>query len=65
MKFEELSAAMAEEKVDSIIATGADVVTGVDSSCLMNIQGMLSRRGSTVRAVHIADILAAEGGRSL
>ena len=41
--------------------TGADVVTGVDSSCLMNIQGMLSRRGSKVRAVHIAEILAAQG----
>ena len=60
VKYEELSTAMVEEKVASILATGAEVVTGVDSSCLMNIQGMLSRRGSKVRAVHIAEILAVD-----
>ena len=65
VKHAEISTAMVEEKVESIIASGADVVTGVDSSCLMNIQGMLSRKGSSVVAMHIADILAAEGGRTV
>lgn len=57
VKFDEVSAAMAEEKVESIERSGAQFVTGVDSSCLMQIDGMLRRKGSSVRAVHIADIL--------
>lgn len=52
-----ISTAMAEEKVASILRSGADVVTGVDSSCLMNIAGILKRKGSRVRSMHIADIL--------
>ncbi len=59
VKFADVSSAMAEEKTDSILRTGAGVVTGVDSSCLMQIDGMLRRRGSTVRTMHIADILGA------
>lgn len=57
VKYADVSAAMAEEKVDSIIRSGATVVTGVDSSCLMQIDGMLRRRGSSVRTLHIAEIL--------
>lgn len=60
VKFADVSGAMAEEKTDSIIRSGAEVVTGVDSSCLMQIEGMLRRRGSAVRAMHIADILGGE-----
>jgi L-lactate dehydrogenase complex protein LldE len=60
VKFPELSASMAESKVDNIAAAGVDYVTGVDSSCLMNIEGMLRRKGSPVRALHLADILAGE-----
>jgi L-lactate dehydrogenase complex protein LldE len=60
VKHEALSSAMCESKVASVLRSGASVVTGVDSSCLMNIGGMLRRRGSTVRCLHIADILAAD-----
>ncbi len=61
VKFDEVSAAMAEEKADAIERSGAEVVTGVDSSCLMQIDGMLRRRGSRVRCLHIADILGGDG----
>lgn len=60
VKHAELSTAMLEEKIASIERSGAEVVTGVDSSCLMQIDGMLRRRGLPVRAMHIADILASE-----
>lgn len=63
VKHEGLSAAMAEDKADDIIATGADAVTGVDSSCLMQIGGMLRRKGSAIRTLHVADILAGEDAR--
>jgi len=57
-KYADISAAMAEDKVSNIIASGADTVVGCDMGCLMNIQGMLSRKGSSIKAMHIAQLLA-------
>jgi len=53
-----VSGAMLADKLATIEASGADVVCACDSSCLMHIGGGLRRRGSTVRAVHLAEILA-------
>lgn len=61
VKFDSLSAAMAERKAESVERSGADFVTGVDSSCLMQIDGMLRRRNSNIRALHIAEILGELG----
>ena len=58
VKYPDISSAILEEKVDNIIATGADAVVGCDISCLMNIQGMLSRRNSQIKIMHIAELLA-------
>ena len=58
VKYSDISAAMAEDKVKNIMASGADTVTGCDMGCLMNIQGMLSRKGSDIKVRHIAQILA-------
>ena len=57
-KYADISAAMAEDKVHNIIASGADTVVGCDMGCLMNIQGMLSRRGADIKVMHIAQLLA-------
>ena len=46
VKFAELSGAMARTKIDAIMRTGADTVVSLDPSCLMQIQGALSRAGS-------------------
>ena len=58
-KYADISAAMVEDKVNNIISSGADTVVGCDMGCLMNIQGMLSRKGSPIKSMHIAQILAA------
>jgi L-lactate dehydrogenase complex protein LldE len=58
VKYADISAALAEDKVNNIIASGADTVVGCDMGCLMNIQGMLSRKGSDIKTLHIAQILA-------
>jgi L-lactate dehydrogenase complex protein LldE len=63
INYPEISTAMVDEKIENILATGADVVTGCDISCLMNIQGRLSRRGENVKVMHIAEILAGTAGR--
>jgi L-lactate dehydrogenase complex protein LldE len=57
-----ISIAMTDEKIDNILTTKADTVTGCDISCLMNIRGRLSRRGENVRVLHIAEILAGTKG---
>ena len=62
MKNSETSAAMVADKVDEIVATGAEVVTAGDWSCLMNIAGALDRRRTGVRAAHLAEILASTRG---
>ncbi|MEX3610446.1 (Fe-S)-binding protein [Rothia sp. LK2588] len=52
------SGAMVADKVANIEKTGASVCTGGDVSCLMNIDGALSRKDSPVATVHFAEILA-------
>lgn len=63
--YPDISTAMVDAKIDTILNTGAEVVTGCDISCLMNIQGRLSRRGEKVRVMHIAEILACQGDTTL
>ena len=58
VKYADISSAMVADKVNNIIASGADTVVGCDMGCLMNIQGMLSRQGSDIKIMHIAQILA-------
>lgn len=57
-KYGDISAAILEDKVRNILESGADTVAGCDMGCLMNIQGMLSRGGHSVRTLHIAQLLA-------
>ena len=55
----DVSTAMLAEKLRRIEETGADVVCACDTSCLLHIGGGLERRGSRVKAVHLAEVLAA------
>lgn len=53
-----VSAAMGTDKADSALTTGAEVLCGADSSCLMHLGGILRRRGDPLRPLHLAEILA-------
>jgi L-lactate dehydrogenase complex protein LldE len=53
-----VSSAMVADKCARVEESGADVCTAVDPSCLLNIGGALSRRGSGVTVRHLAEILA-------
>ncbi len=55
---EPISTAMMDRKLDAIEASGADVLTGCDFSCLMHLEGGLRRRNSGVRVLHLAELLA-------
>lgn len=61
LKNAEVSTAMLADKMASVLATRAEVVTAGDSSCLLHIGGGLSRLRTGVRTVHLAEILAATG----
>lgn len=57
VKFPELSTAMLDHKLSGL-DDRVDVLSAVDSSCLMQLRGRLQRQGSRVRAMHLAEILA-------
>jgi L-lactate dehydrogenase complex protein LldE len=63
VKNADVSAAMLAEKDACVVQTGADVVTALDNSCLMQIYGGLHRSGSPVRTMHLAEILASGDAR--
>jgi len=56
-KFPMISTAMGEVKCDSAAETGAEYMVSNDSSCLMHLQGLLSRQGSPLKTVHLAEVL--------
>ena len=57
-KFPAISAAMGESKAAGAERAEAEFVTSTDPSCLLQIDGILRRRNSSVRAIHLASILA-------
>lgn len=58
MKYPEISVAILDRKIEAIEKAGVDAVISGDASCLMQIGGRLSRKGSSVRTMHLAELLA-------
>ncbi len=54
-----VSRRMGIDKVKRHIATGAQYVTGPDSSCLMHMQGIAEKEHLPIHFIHIAQILTA------
>ena len=51
---------MLNDKLDALKSTGAEILTATDCGCLMHLEGALRRRGSGLRAVHVARVLAGD-----
>jgi len=64
-KFGMISSAMGDTKAGNAAKSGAEYVTSTDPSCLMQIDGILRRRNSPIRTIHIASILARTVPRSV
>jgi L-lactate dehydrogenase complex protein LldE len=58
VKFPMISTAMGETKSASALQTGAEYLVSNDSSCLMHLQGLLSRQNQKLKTVHLAEVLA-------
>jgi L-lactate dehydrogenase complex protein LldE len=53
---------MGRDKTRHVEESGAAVLVASDSSCLMHIGGLMSREGSPVRVMHLAEVLAMDDG---
>jgi L-lactate dehydrogenase complex protein LldE len=58
VKFEPISIAMAEQKVENALATKAEYLISTDLSCLMHLEGYIKNKGYSLKSMHIADVLA-------
>jgi L-lactate dehydrogenase complex protein LldE len=58
VKFEPIAVAMAEQKVDNAVATGADYLISTDLSCLMHLDGYIQKFKRPIRTMHLVDVLA-------
>ena len=58
VKFEAISVAMADQKINHAMATGAKYIISTDHSCLMHLDGCIKNKGYNLQTLHIADVLA-------
>ena len=58
VKFEPISTAMAEQKVQNALETGAEYIVSTDSSCLMHQYGYIKKHKLPLKVAHIVDVLA-------
>jgi L-lactate dehydrogenase complex protein LldE len=57
---EAVSVKMGKDRVADHETNGAEYITAADMSCLMHMEGILKRKNSKVKVVHIAEILNGE-----
>jgi L-lactate dehydrogenase complex protein LldE len=61
IKYGEISARLADNKCQHVVASGADALVLGDLGCMLNIEGRLRRRGDTkTRVLHVTEVLAGE-----
>lgn len=57
VKLSDLSTAMADDKIEHVKETGAEILVGSDMACLMHLGGRLERLGAPVSVMHLAELL--------
>lgn len=56
--FEEaVSVKMGQDRISQHHVNDVNYITGVDTSCLMHMEGILNRQGNKIKTIHIAEIL--------
>ncbi|HEY5368708.1 MAG TPA: (Fe-S)-binding protein [Hanamia sp.] len=58
VKFDTISNAMADQKINHAIDTGASHIISTDLSCLMHLQGIITKKELPLTTMHIADVLS-------
>ena len=62
VKFEAISNAMADQKIGHALATDATHIISTDLSCLMHLQGIITKKSIQLTTIHIADVLSSGWG---
>jgi L-lactate dehydrogenase complex protein LldE len=57
VRLPEVSTSILDRKLANLEASGARCLVACDAGCLMQIRGGLARRGSPLRALHLAEVL--------
>jgi L-lactate dehydrogenase complex protein LldE len=57
VKFEPISVAMAQTKVQSALETGAQYILSTDVSCLMHIDAYIRKNDLPIKTMHVVDVL--------
>jgi L-lactate dehydrogenase complex protein LldE len=58
VKYPEISVRLADDKLDDVKATGAELLVAGDLGCLLHLAGRALRRGDQLRVFHLAEVLA-------
>lgn len=58
VKYEPISIGMAQTKVQSALATGAEYIISSDLSCLLHLDSYIRKEQIPLKTIHIADVLA-------
>ena len=58
VKYPDVSARMADDKIADAMGTGADMLVGGDLGCLMHLSGRMARQGKTLAVRHAAEVMA-------
>ncbi len=58
VKFDAISSAMAEQKINHALEQEADYIISTDLSCLMHLQGYIDKNNIPLKTMHLADVLA-------
>jgi L-lactate dehydrogenase complex protein LldE len=59
---EAVSCMMGRDRLADHERAGAELVTAVDMSCLMHLEGLIRRDGRPLRVMHVAELLAESAG---
>ncbi|MNY44971.1 Lactate utilization protein A [compost metagenome] len=57
VKFDAISSAMAQQKVNNALEQGAEYIISTDLSCLLHLQGYIDKNNIPLKTMHLADVL--------
>lgn len=58
VKFDAISSAMAEQKINNALEMDADYIISTDLSCLLHLDGYIQKNNLSIKTMHLADVLA-------
>jgi L-lactate dehydrogenase complex protein LldE len=58
VKYEPISVAMSERKIEHAINSGPEYIVSTDYSCLLQLDSIIKVKGYNLKTLHLADVLA-------